>query len=127
VISIEEVLTIGEPEGREELMFSQIGIAVDNDENLYVLDRKAVEIRVFSRDGEYLRSFGEKEIMLGAVVSELPSPALPSPSPALLSAELSPLPPPQPKPAKAIPTAKIIRTAKTDFLSCDFFTIIILL
>ena len=61
VFSLEEELSIGEVEGREEYMFSQIGnLAVDDEENIYVLDRKEFHIKVFDKDGEYLRTFGRK-------------------------------------------------------------------
>ena len=61
VVSLKEELSIGEAEGRKEYMFSQIrNIAVDDEENIYVLDRKEFHIKVFDKDGEYLRTFGEK-------------------------------------------------------------------
>ncbi|MDH5468632.1 MAG: 6-bladed beta-propeller [Candidatus Aminicenantes bacterium] len=60
-VSLEEELSIGEAEGRKEYMFSQVrSIAVDDEENIYVLDRKEVHIKVFDKDGEYLRTFGKK-------------------------------------------------------------------
>jgi len=60
-VSLEEELSIGEAEGRKEYMFSRIGnITVDNEENIYVLDRKESHIKVFNKQGEYLRTFGKK-------------------------------------------------------------------
>jgi len=61
VVSLKEELSIGEAEGRKEYMFSQIrNIAVDDEENIYVLDRKEFHIKVFDKDGEYLRTFSKK-------------------------------------------------------------------
>jgi len=60
-VSLEEELSIGEAEARKEYMFSQIGnIAVDDEENIYVLDRKESHIKVFDKQGEYSRTFGKK-------------------------------------------------------------------
>jgi len=61
VFSIEEELKIGEVEGDENYMFSQIrDIAVDKNENIYVADFKETHVKVFDKDGKYLRVFGKK-------------------------------------------------------------------
>jgi len=61
VISLEEELSIGEAEGREEYMFSQvIDVGVDNKENMYILDSLEAHIRVFNKNGEYLKTIGRK-------------------------------------------------------------------
>jgi len=61
VVSLKEELSVGEAEGSEEYMFSQIGnMAVDDEDNIYVFDRKESHIKVFDKDGEYLRIFGKK-------------------------------------------------------------------
>lgn len=61
VVSLKEELSVGEAEGREEYMFSQIeNIAVDDEEHIYVLDAKEFHIKVFDKDGEYLKTFGKK-------------------------------------------------------------------
>lgn len=61
VFSIEEDLRIGEVEGDENYIFSQIRhIAVDHDENIYVADSKETHIKVFDKNGEFLRVFGKK-------------------------------------------------------------------
>ena len=70
VISLEEELRIGEAEGREEYMFSRILIDVDEEENIYVLDNQPATIRVFDKQGEYLRTIGKK----GQGPGELASP-----------------------------------------------------
>ena len=61
VFSLEEELSIGEAEGREEYMFSEIGtIAVDDEERIYISDRKETHIKVFDKDGVYLITIGRK-------------------------------------------------------------------
>ncbi len=56
---LEEELTIGEVEGREEYMFQQIyNLAVSDDDDIYVLDYKAEHVKVFDKDGQYLRTIG---------------------------------------------------------------------
>lgn len=59
VFSLEEELSIGEAEGREEYMFSQVrSIAVDEEERIYVLDYKEAHVKVFDKDGKYLMTIG---------------------------------------------------------------------
>ena len=59
VFSLEEELSIGEAEGQEEYMFSIINsIAVDDEENIYVLDMQLKKVRVFDSIGQYLRTIG---------------------------------------------------------------------
>jgi hypothetical protein len=61
VFSLEEELSIGEAEGREEYMFSEIvTIAVDDEERIYIADRKETHIKVFDKDGVYLITIGRK-------------------------------------------------------------------
>jgi len=61
VFSLEEELSIGEAEGREEYMFSEIRhLAVDDDERIFILDRKESHIKVFDKNGKYLNKFGRK-------------------------------------------------------------------
>lgn len=60
VFEMEEELSIGEAEGREEYMFSQIACAIDGEENIYVLDYRDAHIRVFDKFGKYLRTIGKK-------------------------------------------------------------------
>ena len=59
VFSLEEDLTIGEKEGREEYMFSRIRMDVDDNENIYILDMKSPNIRVFDKNGKHLKTFGK--------------------------------------------------------------------
>ena len=61
VFSLEEELSIGEAEGREEYLFSQVrGISVDEEERIYVLDSREAHIKVFQKTGEYLKTIGRK-------------------------------------------------------------------
>jgi len=61
VFSIKEELSIGEAEGNEEYMFSRAGdIAVDEEEKIYVLDIKESHIKVFNKNGEYLKTIGKE-------------------------------------------------------------------
>ncbi len=61
VFSLEEELSIGEAEGREEYMFSQIrSIAVDDTERIYVLEARESQVKVFDQNGSYIRSIGRK-------------------------------------------------------------------
>jgi len=61
VFSLEEELSIGEAEGREEYMFSAVNhLTVDDEERIYVLDYKNVQVKVFDRDGKYLSTFGQR-------------------------------------------------------------------
>lgn len=61
VIHLEQDLFIGESEGQEEYMFSEVtDMDVDPDENIYVLDSKETHIKVFEKQGTYLRTIGKK-------------------------------------------------------------------
>lgn len=61
VFSLEEELSIGEAEGREEYMFSEVqSIATDDEERIYVLDYKANNVKIFGRDGEFIKKFGRE-------------------------------------------------------------------
>ena len=61
VFNIEEELALGNKEGLEEYMFSEIiDVAVDDEENTYILDSKEAHIKVFNKSGEYLRTIGRK-------------------------------------------------------------------
>jgi hypothetical protein len=58
---VEEDLSIGSPRSEEEQAFSEIAsVAVDREENIYVLDSKEAHIQVFNKAGIYLRTIGKK-------------------------------------------------------------------
>ena len=59
-LELEEDLTIGEAEGREEYMFSQLArLSVDDNGFIYALDFKAKHIKVFDENGAYIRTIGK--------------------------------------------------------------------
>lgn len=61
VFSLEEELTIGETTKEKEPEFLVVSsLRVDNDENIYVLDRKACQITVFDKNGKHLSNIGRK-------------------------------------------------------------------
>ena len=61
VFQLEEEISIGGKEGKEEYIFYQIGsIEVDEDERIYISDSKESKIKVFNRNGEHLFSMGRK-------------------------------------------------------------------
>jgi len=61
IVQIEEEISIGEKEGKEEYLFYQMGaIEVDEDERIFISDSKESVIKVFNGDGEYLYSIGRK-------------------------------------------------------------------
>lgn len=61
VFFMEETLSIGETAGKEEYMFSRIsGISVDREERIYVLDYSEANIKVFNKNGDYLKTIGRK-------------------------------------------------------------------
>jgi hypothetical protein len=61
VFILEEELTIGDVEGKEDQMFTNIfDVAVDGDENIYILDLNQGQIRVFNQAGIYLRNISKR-------------------------------------------------------------------
>jgi len=61
VFSLEEELVIGEENKGDEYMFSEIiDVAIDDEENIYILDLKDAHIKVFNKNGEYLRTIGRR-------------------------------------------------------------------
>lgn len=57
--ALAEELRIGVESGRPELQFGSImGLDVDDEGRIYVLDGQAAQIRVFAADGEFERAFG---------------------------------------------------------------------
>ena len=61
VLILDEELRIGEQESRPEYIFAGISsIALDNSENIYVADNKEFHIKVFSPEGDYLRTISRQ-------------------------------------------------------------------
>ena len=61
VFSLAEELSIGKAERGEEYIFSQIrSIAVDEKERIYVLDTKEAHVKVFDKNGDYIKTMGRK-------------------------------------------------------------------
>jgi hypothetical protein len=60
VLKLEEDLSIGEKEGREEYMFTRILIDIDDDENIYVLDGETANIRIFDTHGKFIKTISRR-------------------------------------------------------------------
>ena len=61
VFRLEEDLTLEKKEGSEEYLFERVrNIDIDKNDNIYILDDKAVRIRIFDKNGELIRTFGSK-------------------------------------------------------------------
>jgi len=59
VFSLEEELSIGEAEGREEYMFLEVqSIAIDDEERIYVLDYKENNVKIYDKNGKFVKKFG---------------------------------------------------------------------
>jgi hypothetical protein len=59
VFSLEDELSIGEAEGRDEYMFGYtVSIAVNDNEDIYILDIQQKNIRVFDSNGKYIKTIG---------------------------------------------------------------------
>ena len=59
IFVLKEELSIGEAGGREEYMFSSArSLAVDLSGNIYVMDVKETHVKVFNKDGKFLRIIG---------------------------------------------------------------------
>ena len=57
---MEEELCIGETEGREEYMFQRLyTLVVNPNEDIYVLDYQAKHIKMFDKEGTYIRTIGK--------------------------------------------------------------------
>jgi len=61
ILAFKEELSIGGAEAKPEQSFSEIGqILLDEEENIFVLDQKDANIKIFDKTGKYLRTIGKK-------------------------------------------------------------------
>lgn len=61
LLAMEADLSIGQDSGKPEYLFSQIGdLAVDGRGNIYAIDSREAAVRVFDRDGGYVRTIGRQ-------------------------------------------------------------------
>ena len=61
IFSIDEDLSIGVAEGKKEYMFSSLWhLAVDSQENIYAMDQGETQVKVYDKNGNFLRSIGRK-------------------------------------------------------------------
>lgn len=70
ILQLEEDLSIGTKEGDEDYMFSQVsGVAVDNNENIYILDNKEANIKKYDKHGLHVKTIGRRGQGPGEMVS----------------------------------------------------------
>jgi hypothetical protein len=65
VLFLQEELSVGKAEGKEGYLFYDIrspvsNVDVDAQNNIYVLDIKASQVKVFDKDGHFVRTIGRK-------------------------------------------------------------------
>jgi hypothetical protein len=61
VLSLENSLRIGKAAGKEEYMFQEIGaIEVDDADRIYIADWKEPHIKIFDKNGVYLKTLGRR-------------------------------------------------------------------
>lgn len=56
----EDLMIIGEKEGLKYTLSDIRSVQVDGEENIYILDLKDVQVKVFDKNGKGLRTFGKK-------------------------------------------------------------------
>lgn len=61
IISLKEELAIGGAEAQGNFALAVVrSLAVDDAENIYVLDEKDIQIKVFDKNGNFIRMFGQR-------------------------------------------------------------------
>jgi|GEM_PF-2231783 len=61
IMKLEQIIAIGIAEGDSNYLLVQpIAVTVDDDENIYVCDKGDNKIKVYSKDGQFLKSIGRK-------------------------------------------------------------------
>lgn len=70
ILQLEDDLSIGTKEENEDYMFSQVrGVAVDNNENIYVLDNREANIKKYDKHGLHVKTIGRRGQGPGEMVS----------------------------------------------------------
>lgn len=60
-IILDEELCLGCEQGKKDIFPSQMGMAaVDDEGNIYVVDRNECNVKVFDKNGRFIRTFGKK-------------------------------------------------------------------
>lgn len=59
-VNFELELTIGESEDPEASLAQAVGLVVDEEGRIYIADSKAAKIKIYSPEGKFIRSFGQK-------------------------------------------------------------------
>ena len=61
VFSVEEELYIGDTEGKGNYVFNHLSyLAVDNEENIYAMDQGETHVKVFDKNGTFVRIIGKR-------------------------------------------------------------------
>jgi len=61
ILNIEEELSIGKGKNEKDYLFENVSdVAVDKENNIYVVDSKACMVRVFAENGIHLRDIGRR-------------------------------------------------------------------
>jgi hypothetical protein len=61
IFKLEEEVSIGEAEGREEYMFVEVqSITTDDEGRIYVLDSEEYNVKIYDRDGTFVHKFGRE-------------------------------------------------------------------
>ena len=59
IVFFNEELSIGKPEGPEDYILNHIlSFAADDEGNIFILDRKPYRVKVYDKEGKYIRSIG---------------------------------------------------------------------
>lgn len=61
VFSLDHELNIGQSIGSDEYLFSQVrGLAIDDEERIYVVDYDEANVKIFDKTGTHIKTFGKK-------------------------------------------------------------------
>ncbi len=67
-VILDPVLSIGSEDGDDPFLFGTIkGVNADSEGNIYILDSQASELRVFSPEGQYLKTIGQSGVGPGEI------------------------------------------------------------